>query len=78
MPGRHTIGERFVNNAPGVFPADGTVIDYLQSVAPIRRLQGPEPAIRIGVGEIAHALLFDEEALARQELHPVRPCASGS
>jgi hypothetical protein len=31
--------------------------------------RGPEREIRIGVGEIGHALLFDEEALARQELH---------
>ncbi len=30
------------------------------------RPQGPEREIRIGVGEIGHALLFDEEALARQ------------
>ena len=30
------------------------------------RPQRPEHDIRIGVGEIAHALLFDEEALARQ------------
>ena len=29
------------------------------------RPRGPEREIRIGVGEIAHALLFDEEALAR-------------
>jgi hypothetical protein len=69
MPGRRPIGERFVNNAPGVLPADGTVIDYLQSVAPIRRLQGPERCIRIGIGEIADALLFDENAPARQQPH---------
>ena len=31
-----------------------------------RRLQEPEPAIRIGVGEIAHALLFESGS----------PCAS--
>ncbi len=33
------------------------------------RPQGPEREIRIGVGEVGHALLFDEEAVARQELH---------
>ncbi|MCA1603726.1 MAG: hypothetical protein LC776_19495 [Acidobacteria bacterium] len=38
-----------------------------------RRPQGPEREIRIAVGEVAHALLFDEEALAGQELHPVPP-----
>jgi len=32
------------------------------------RPQGPEREIRIGVGEIAHALLFDEEALARSSM----------
>ena len=34
-----------------------------------RRPQGPECEIQIGVGEAGHALLFDEEALARQEPH---------
>jgi hypothetical protein len=38
-----------------------------------RRPQGPERCIRIGVGDVGHARLFDEEALARQELHPVPP-----
>ena len=31
-----------------------------------RRLQGRERAIRLGFGQVAHALLFDEVAGARQ------------
>ena len=31
-----------------------------------RRLQGRERAIRLGLGQVAHALLFDEVAGARQ------------
>ena len=43
------------------------------------RLQRPEREIRIGVGEIAHAPLFDEEALARQGFHAGRTgTASGA
>jgi hypothetical protein len=35
-------------------------------------LQGPERVIRIDVGQVAHALLFDEIALAGQHSHDAR------